>query len=165
MIRKSQFVAASLIVILLSAAISYAVSASTKVSLLPTGSTRYALDVEENQLNVGAPVTWEPTLLSTSVTVPAGKTADVTVLFCAAANAAGSFTKVRAKIGGALLLPSDGGGGISFAANNATVESHCMNFTRKNVPQGTKTVQIQWYNGAAGAQLFSRHMFVILNIH
>ena len=87
MIRKSQFVAASLIVILLSAAISYAVSASTKVSLLPTGSTRYALDVEENQLNVGAPVTWEPTLLSTSVTVPAGKTADVTVLFCAAAVA------------------------------------------------------------------------------
>jgi hypothetical protein len=165
MVKKSHLIAAMVVTVLLSITLSYAVSAAVPSGVLAPGTTQYAIVKQDTQLNVGTPVTWEPTGLSTSVTIPVGKTADVMVLLCATANPDSSFIKVRAKVGSALLVPNASGNGLNLAADYAGIDSRCENFFKGGVGAGTKTVQVQWYTPAATAHLYARSMIVILNVH
>jgi len=165
MLHQLRFVIAGLVIILVNQAVTFAVSAAVPTALRPAGSTRYALVQNETQRDIGLPFTWESTGLSTSVTIPAGKTADVMVFFCGVANPGGNYINVRAKIGSQLLLPNFGGDGLDFATGSTAAESHCVNFHKTNVSEGTKTVKIDWLAGDTNPKLFSRSMIVILNIH
>ena len=164
MLHKFRFVIAGLIIILVNQAVTFAVSARMPNALRPAGTTRYAMAQSDAQLYVGPVAAWQPSGLATSVTIPAGKTADVTVLFCSEGYAAGNAIFARAKIGAALLAPNSAGSGVRLIAGTNNLESHCVNFYRAAVSDGTKTVKVEWSATHVSAYLQDRSMIVILNI-
>ena len=164
MLHRLRFVIGGLVIILINQAVTFAVSASMPATLRPAGSVRFAMASTDVGAYPGTAGTWEPTGLATSITVPAGKTADVTVLFCAVVVPVNTYIKVRGKVGAALLLPNQYGTGFVISSEETSV-SRCMNFYKTNVRAGTRTVRIEWLTGNNAPELRSRSMIVILNIH
>ena len=164
MSHRFRFVVAGTLIALLSAGIGYAVSAGVPVTLRPAGTTRYAFMTLDTVRGINSTFTWEPTLLSTSVTIPSGKQADVAVLFCSLNDPNGLGIYVRAKIGGALLEPEIGGEGMPLNVAGP-YQTNCVNFLKTNVSAGTKTVRVEWFAQHAEAYLWGRSMQVTLNIH
>jgi len=162
--HRFRFVVAGTLIALLSAGIGYAVSAGVPVTLRPAGTTRYAFMTSDALRFSQTPHTWEPTLLSTSVTIPSGKTADVAVLFCSFNDPNGQYIYVRAKIGGALLEPDIAGEGVALRLGGEP-QTNCVNFYKPNVAAGTKTIRVEWLAQNAEAYLRGRSMQVTLNIH
>ena len=161
MYRRSRFVIAALLVVLTSAVVSYAVSARVPQTLRPSGTTRYAMAQSSTGVNNTSVNNFIPTGLATSVTIPAGKHADVMVVFCSGGDGDDSFLTVRGKIGGSVLLPADG---FNLMIGPYITGTHCATFYKTGVGEGTKTVKVEWKALAAGAYLNDRSMIVTLNI-
>lgn len=100
--------------------------------------------------------------LSTSFTVPAGKTADIVIMFSGSVTP-GLATFVRPLIDGAEIQPN-GLTQINFSSTITGGSSHGFNFYKKNVGPGNHLVRMQWA-GANGEQLMtSRSMIVLVNV-
>ena len=167
MLNRITLVIASAALIMSTLAVIPRASAAVPYSLRPAGDTRYAMVQSETVLPLGSAGPFYPTGLSTSVTIPTGKKADVMVLFCAVlANTEGTQVAFRGKIGNQLLLPNGVGAGLNLSATVINGEDRCINFYRTNVSEGTKAVKVEWGAlTAPGVTLYGRSMIVILNIH
>ena len=161
MLHKLRFVIAGLVIILVNQVVTFAVAARVPQSLRPSGTTRYAMAQTTTTADNTSSGNWIPTGLATSVTVPAGKKADVMVVFCSVGDGDGNVISVRAKIGGAVLLPSPG---VTLMSVSFT-GSHCATFYKTGVGEGTKIVRAEWRSFAAGANLLERSMIVTLNTY
>ena len=165
MLRKYRYIAFGLLIVIVNLGVTLSVAARVSGTLLPAGVTRYAMVSRETTLTNTNPENWLPTQLSTSVTIPTGKKADVTVQFCGEAYP-GTFgiLYLRAKIGGALLRPGDVTG-LPLKTVADGYGTDCISFYRTGVPAGTKSVKVEWQANDATAYLRSRSMIVTLNIH
>jgi hypothetical protein len=171
MLRKFKLVVAGLLVVLVSGVVSYAVSAAVPETLLAAGASRYAV----TSVSADAPVVTTSRSfvdvpgLSTSITIPAGKTGDVIVLFCGEAHSAAGTVVVRALVGPAAALPTSMTIQEGVAITTGFT-SRCANFYKLGVGAGAKTVKMQFRDQAPGMfpypeQLSHRSMIVIVNIH
>lgn len=101
--------------------------------------------------------------LSTSFTVPAGKTADIVIIFSGTV-ATGQAAFVRPLIDGVSTEPQ---GLTQIAFSNTGTDgasSHGFTFYKKNVSAGNHLVRMQWA-GSQGEQLMtSRSMVVLVNV-
>lgn len=145
-------------------AVNSTVSAAVPSALLAAGSTRFAV--------VSAPVTSglstsstsfvDLTGLAASISIPAGKSGDVFILFCADLYSGSSNVVARALIGSAVAAP----GGVNVRAPSTLAETQCMNFYKTGVTSGSKTIKMQWKSAGGGMiQAHERSMIVILNLH
>ncbi len=165
-LKKSQLILAGLLVVMASAGVSYAVSASVPSTLLAPGTTRYAFIQKANQLDLTTPQLyhWISAGVTTSVTIPAGKHADVITLFCSVAGT-DSFIRVRAFIGSTLLEPSGGLNGVNLVMAPTMGQNECISFQKAGVSAGTKNVNVYWLGISTNSHLMNRSLVVILNIH
>jgi len=147
-------------------ALSSSVSAAVANSLRPAGSTRYAMvqsttEAYDNAVDSGFE---DMPGMATSISVPTGKKGDVMVVFCGATSAeSAAWIALRAKAGGSVLSPT----AVHVDAELDAVfnpRNHCATFYRNNLPEGTRTVKMQWYTGT-GASVWDRNMIVTVNIH
>ena len=83
MLHSSRFVIAGLLVVITSAIVSFAVSASMPGALMPAGTTRYAAVYATNEVVIHGDAGWMdvPGMIK-YITIPGGQTADVIVIFC-----------------------------------------------------------------------------------
>lgn len=165
---KSKLIVAGILFLLASVVLNQAVSAAVPSAFLTTGTTRYAFVSTAAATSTTSTSFVNLSGLSTTISIPAGKTADVFILFCGD-TVTESFTLVRAVVGGSRASPIEmqireppadplGGG-----------ETGCANFLKTGVPSGTQTVAMQWRGAGAFPgkqhQMFDRSMVVIANIH
>ena len=164
MLHRFRFVISGTLVVLTSAMVSYAVSASIPNTLLPAGTTRYAFVTASGQVLTPSSSFVNLPGLSTSITIPAGQTGDVMIFFCGASYAE-NFTLVRALVGGSRASPPE----VQLREGATTgSESQCANFVKKAVPAGTHTVTMQWRGpGPAGPVqfMYDRSVIVVVNLH
>jgi len=162
MVRKSHLVLAAILVVVASAVVSYAVSASVPSAALPAGSTRYYVDQGTSPVTTSDTVWHTAGGLSTSINIPGGQTGDVMILFCGRTWSDDlTWMEVRAKIGSNVVSP-----GVLTMAWNASYEGHCANFVKTGVAAGTKTVKIEYRSGSFhNVELGPRSMIVIVNLH
>jgi hypothetical protein len=165
-LKKSQLILAGLLVVMASAGISYAVSASVPSTLLPAGTTMYAFTQRQDQLNITSAqiLHWVSAAVPLSVTIPPGKVADVVVLFCSLANADSQFIRVKSAIGTTLLEPSSAGFGLNLIAG-AGAQNQCISFQKASVAAGTMYVNVYWLAVTVNSHLYNRSLVAILNIH
>lgn len=168
MLRKSQLILAVALVILTSGVVSFAVSAAVvPQSFLAAGTTRYAVaQSTANQLFLHAEGWKAITGMSTSISVPTGKVADVFVIFCAEAESGDTNAlQVKAVIAGTTALPGE----VNFQGGTLTsdspIASHCMTFYKLGVTAGLKYVKMQAYATNTFGDIYDHDMFVIANIH
>jgi len=165
MLSKAQVAVAGFVILLLSALVSYAVSAAAPTTLLPAGSSRFAVATNDVQATRGGDTSsWLPTGLSQSIQIPAGKKGDVMMWFCSEANPGGGWIQVRARIGGSYFSPDPLGGGVDLRSYVTNVESSCINFVRTRVGAGTRNIAIEWLASDSDAALYLRSMIVVVNI-
>jgi hypothetical protein len=145
----------------------YAAHAAMPNAFLPAGTTRYAFVSTAAQASTTSMSFVSLPGLSTSITVPAGKHADVFILFCGDMITE-SFTVVRALVGGSRGAPIEMLVREPSASPLGGGETGCANFLKKDVAAGTHTVAMQWRGagGVAGAYqtIWDRSMVVITNI-
>lgn len=168
MISRSKLILAGILILIASVVLNQAVSAAVPNAFLATGTTRYAfVSTAANASTTSTSFVNLPGL-STTIAVPAGKTADVFVLFCGDIVTE-SFTLVRAVVGGTRASPVEMQVREPPADPLGGGETGCANFMRKDVPAGTQTVTMQWRGAGAfpgsQQQMFDRSMVVIANIH
>ncbi len=149
------------VIVLLNQAVSYAVQAAVPNAYLTSGTTRYAVAQASTTITTTS-TTLVDTGLSKAISIPAGKTGDVIVLFCADVISP-SFAYAQAMVGTLAappgLVPLRAGGGTGG-------ESQCANFYVLGVGAGSKTVKMQWRGYDNQQQMmFHRTMIVIVNIH
>lgn len=164
--HKFRFVLIGAAMVLASAAASYAaVSAAMPGALLAAGTTRYAFVSAVAQTDTASTSFVNLPGLSTTISIPAGKTADVFILFCGD-TVTTNFTSVRALVGGSRATPAEAWI-REPAASGGGNETGCANFLKKDVPSGTQTIAMQWRGSSAAAwhSMFDRTMVVIANIH
>ena len=162
MLQKARFLVGAVLVVLTSAAVSYAVSAAVPDSLRPAGSTRYAVaqSTAATSDNSGDAGFENMADMATSISIPAGKKGDVMVVYCGETVTGDASTiRVRAMAGGSLLGPPN-----VPMDTVTTAGMDCATFYKLNVPDGTRTVRMQWH-AYTSATIWSRTMIVTVNIH
>jgi hypothetical protein len=158
--RKFQLILAAVVVVATSGLVSYAVSASVPSALLTAGTPRYAVAYATNGI-LTTDTLWHGAGLSTTITIPAGKTGDVIVSICAESySGTPSALMVRVVVGGIIAAPLQ----MQFAGEEV-IESHCGNFWRLGVPAGNVFVSTLWRATNTSANLYNRSMVVTVNIH
>lgn len=163
--QTSKIAAVCLATVLVSSLISYAVSAAAPQSLLVSGSTRYAFVQATGPVSTTSSTFSDVNGLSTSINVPAGKTADIIVLWCGMVST-NSYLLVRGMIAGTAGTPAYMQAAKDLAGG---AQTHCATFYRGGVAAGTRYVKVQWaahasFDGTLQS-MWNRSMFVILNIH
>jgi hypothetical protein len=155
----------ALLLVLASGAVGFAASAAVSTpAVLPVGTTQYYVvqSTTYASTTVGTYATMPG--LTTSITIPGGKTADVMVLVCGESWAVESASAlfVRAKIAGNVATPVD----YEFTTSG-DIETHCGTFWKLGVGSGTKTVKAEWRSSNPGILVFldNRSMIVTVNIH
>jgi len=162
MLNRHRLVIAGLVVVLTSALVSYAVSAAVPSALRPSGTTRYAMVQSTSQTTDDDSDSGFEAMqgMATSINVPAGMKGDVIVVFCGETSAVSpTWIEMRAKAGGSVLAPTS-----VFMGAGSTQVNHCATFYKNNIPEGTRTVKIEWYASTL-ASVHDRNMIVIVNIH
>ena len=167
MLHRSRFLIAALLVVMTSAMVSYAVSASMPNALLAAGSTRYAIASSVNQASLHVFDGWEDMPGMTKyITIPAGKTADVMVIFCGDMDVlnVGDWINIQVLVRDALAAPSP----YSLYVSELPA-SQCAVFYKTGVTAGTPAVKVQWeVSGIPSTEIGfmnSRSMLVVTNIH
>lgn len=161
MINRFKVPAVILATIVLGQAVSSAVSAANPDGMVAAGSTRYAMVGTAAGTSTISTSLVDMAGMSTSITIPGGRTGDVMVQFCAELQTP-DFVQVRALIGGAATSP----GVVELKIGPiALVENRCANFYKKGVGSGTRNVKIQWVGGGGTQQALARSMIVTVNIH
>ena len=151
MISRSKLIVAGILILVASVVLNQAVSAAVPNAFLATGTTRYAfVSTAANASTISTSFVNLPGL-STTIAVPAGKTADVFVLFCGD-MVTESYTFVRALVGGNRASPVEMLIREPPAAPLGGGETGCANFLKKDVPAGTQTVD----DAVAGIQRVPR---------
>lgn len=161
MLQKFKLPIVILVIVVLNQAAGYAVHAAMPETLLASGTTRYAVAQATGMIYMSS-TSLVDTGLSKTITIPAGKTGDVMVFFCANTQSQ-SYAYAYALVGSVGASP-----GLVQLRNHGDVgsESQCVNFYRLGVPAGTKTVKIQWKGyDTLGQWMYQRSMIVIVNIH
>ena len=165
MLARISLLIAALSLIVATVSVGFAVSAAAPDSFRPAGTTRYAVASGSASAYTKS-LSWvDIPDLATSITVPAGMRADVFVDFCAVAYTvnADDDMAVRALVGASTPTPSE----MLFHFVTVDWESQCATFERLNVPEGTRTVHMQWRGSITqgGQYMSSRNMIVTANIH
>jgi hypothetical protein len=168
MLSKSKLVVAGVLFLLASVVLNQAVSAAVPSTFLTSGTTRYAFVSTATVTSTTSTSFVNLSGLSTTIAIPAGKTADVFILFCGDTMTE-SYTLVRALVGGNRASPVEMQVREPPADPLGGGETGCANFLKKDVPAGTQTVSMQWRGAGAfpgsQQQMFDRSMVVIANIH
>ena len=166
MLHRFRFVIMGVVIVLASAAASYAaVSAAMPNALLPAGTTRYATVYASDFRTINTADGWVdmPGMIK-YITIPTGQTADVIVIFCGTGgvNVASGWLNTRATIRDVVAAPT-----TFLLTDLVGGTSNCGIFQKSNVTAGSPAVKIQWSvdPSAGSAEIISRHMFVIANIH
>ena len=141
MLHKFRFVIVSALVVLTSAGVSYAVSASVPNALLPAGTTRYAAAFADHADAITPADSWvDLPGMTKYITIPTGKTADVMVSFCGTeATSTGGLLWTRALIRDVAASPA----GMSLLSSE-NGSSQCAMFYKTSVTSGSPAVKIQW---------------------
>ena len=168
MLHKFRFVIAGILVILVNQLVTFAVSAPMPNALLAAGTTRYATVSATNATSIYGDDGWQdvPGMIK-YITIPAGKTADVIVIFCGSVttiSGTGLPLYARAMIRDVITSPTQ----VTFSTLNTSETSNCAIFMSSGVTAGNPAVRIQWDMGGGAldlAGLEARQMFVIVNIH
>jgi len=167
MLHRFRFVIAGVIIILVNQGVSFAVSAAMPASLLPQGTTRWAVVVRRPPLmDVTTSTSWvNMPGTSTAITIPGRSTGDVMVWFCSH-SVTDQWMTVRARLGTSSMSPTEttlkhtNSPGMEFG------ESQCANFFRTDVGPGTYTVRMQWHANDGGyAALGYGSMLIAVNVH
>ncbi len=159
--RKFKLPVVILVIVLLNQVVGYAVKAAMPETLLPAGTTRYAVTSSGAPLLTFSNVFTNVSGASTYIGIPVGKLGDVFVTFCAEAySGTVSALQVRAIIGGAVAIPTE----TNFYEAQL-IANQCAPFYRLNLGAGTHNVRIQWRATNGFADLYDRTMTVITNIH
>lgn len=140
----------------------YAVRAAMPEAFLTEGTSRYAVAYVTGSELLFHDDGWQniPGMIK-YISIPAGKTADVMVIFCGEAYSdSANALFVRAYVGGILMLPPE-----TILQEEETVSSRCVTFYRINVPAGTPAVRLQWWASNTFGNLYDRTMIVIANVH
>ena len=164
MLHRSRSLIAAVLVVITSAIVSYAVSASMPDALLAAGSTRYAAASSNTPETIVAADGWEDLPGMTKyITIPSGKTADVMVTFCGEVSAdPATVSTARAMVRDALASPTS----FTLKVAVVTFSSQCATFYKTNVAAGSPAVKIQWTATGPGTVVMSkRSMIVVVNIH
>lgn len=161
MLKRFKLPIVIVVIVLLNQAAGYAVQAAMPDVMLASGTTRYAVAQSMTPISIKTTALVD-TGLSKGISIPAGKTADVIVLFCADVISP-SFAYAQAMVGTVAALP----GLVPLRASGDNGgESQCANFYALGVGAGWKTVKIQWRGYDTQQQMmFYRTMIVIVNIH
>ena len=143
----------------------YAVAASVvPASFVTAGTTRYAMvavNPSSTTTTTSASFVDMPGM-STSISVPAGRVAEVMIDFSGMVNTCDAMY-VRAVIDGSAASPAY----TQFQWNfNGGADSHAFTFV-KTVKAGPHTVKMQWHGLTSCSQQFiaARSMIVTANIH
>ena len=141
MLQRFRFVIVSALVILTSAGVSYAVSASMPNALLTAGTTRYATASATNSELTYPSDGWVNVPgITKYITIPAGKTADVMVIFCGMAwTSPGDELWTCALIRDVAASP-----GETLLQTDNNTASQCAMFYKTNVTAGSPAVKMQW---------------------
>ncbi len=168
MLNKRKIVGAILVMtaitVVATVAATSVVSAAVPRVLLPLGTSQYAVVQFTGLSNTLAVGFVDMPGMVQGLNVPAGKSADVMVLFCGESRTRDA-TFARAVIPGVgVLVPNT----MQLRSQSGVFESRCANFFRPKVvaPAGAAlVVKMQW-RGLGGLQeMRNRSMIVILNIH
>ena len=167
MLHRFRFVIAGILMVLTSAAVSYAVSASMPTALLPAGTTRYATAYRVGTIAEYIPAdedTWTDVLGMTKyITIPKGQTADVMVQFCAMiSSTTTSQTPVRAT-----LRDVPGKPGTLWLGMQGWFSNECAIFHWINVTAGSPAIKIQIGLADLGTDMYLDRptMHVTVNLH
>ena len=164
MSHRLKFLFTGLLVVMTSAIVSYAVSASAPSAFLTAGTTRYAAVSASTTETVDDADGWvDVPGMTKYISIPSGKTADVMIIFCGNANTVGvDQLWTRALIRDAVAAPSV----IGLLPADTKLSNQCAFFYKTNVTAGSPAVRIQWStSGSPGPIMHERSMFVIANIH
>lgn len=166
MFQRSKLAVAGVVMAMLILLSNNPAAAAVQQTLLTAGTTRYAAVSTDVHAYTTSTSFVDLPGLSTGITIPAGKVGDVMIFFCGD-TATGSYTTVRALVGGVAAAPSL----MQIRANTSTGggESGCANFYKLKVASGSPTVKMQWRGDPSypGKQqhMWERSMIVIVNIH
>ena len=155
-----------LLVILVAGVASLAITATALGAFLTKGTTRDAFA----SVDVSSPATTSSSSfvnlpgMSVSVTIPAGKTADLFVTFNAELNGCGPIN-VRAIVDSSATIAAPGAA-LLFSHTGGSAEAHGFTWMR-TAGAGTHSVTIQWLSGGGCSQAFAgvRSLWVTANVH
>ena len=144
----------------------YAVHASMPDALLAAGTTRYAAAIGTTFETIQSTDGWvDLPGMTKYITIPAGKTADVIVIFCGTPSTSISGSVyARVTIRGSAALPDY----LPLLSSGDTVASQCGVFYKSNVTAGSPPVIVQWSVTGPGTPVAAmnwRSMLVIVNTH
>jgi len=165
MLRKLRIPIIIVVTAVLTQAVGLAVLAAVPSAFLPNGNTRYAV-AQSTSTELTWSEGWLP-LMSQSINLPAGKTADIMVIFCGngVANDSHTVLQIKVQIAGTVASP----GIVNFADVDAAAEGNCFTFYRVGGTAGQVPVRVYWRssNGTSGysVNMYQRSMIVIANIH
>ena len=165
MLRKLRIPIIIVVTAVLTQAIGFAVHAGLPDTLRPAGSTRYAVASADSDFTDST--TWSTIAgLSQSISIPAGKYGDVFISYCADQNGtfAGELLRVRALLGGSSALPASA---LLPVESTSFYVTKCASFYKLNVPDGSRTVRMQWAAQSEGEKnwIVQGRMIVTINIH
>lgn len=130
-------------------------------TLQPAGKMRVAAVSATNAINTTSTSWVDVPNLSTFITVPDGKVADVVIEFSAMVNSPDAQS-VRARIDRSVASP--GPVQVFYTPGNVGASSHGFNFYKFAIGPGTHTVKMQW-SGLGGQQFMSyRSMILFVNL-
>jgi hypothetical protein len=165
MLQKLKIPIIIVVTSILTQVVGYAVHAAMPEALLPAGSTRYAAAYGTSAESVGFGVWANMPGMTKYVSIPAGKTADVIVIFCGdVSTAPATQLQLRAVIRDVAMAPDF----VTLLDSKGTTSNQCAVFQKSNVGEGSPAVKIQWaVNGIAApfGYVNKRSLLVILNIH
>ncbi len=161
MLRRFKLPIVVIAIVILNQAAGYAVQAAVPSVVFPSGTTRYAVVSATDNILVTDTLWHAVSGLSTTLNIPAGKTGDAIILFCAEAySPSDSALFARAMVGTSAATPPE-----FIIAEQPVIESHCATFYKTGLAAGNRTFKMQWRASNTYADLYDRTMTVILNIH
>ena len=163
-------VLAALLVVITSSAVVFAASSS---HFFPAGSIRLASAATDNTISISGSNNPAVNVLTTTIIVPAGKTAELQTTFSADLHHNnGTYAYCFGQFSLDLVVPDGAfrplgkyqllGGETAKQPNAVTV---AMTGYRRNVPAGSHKVSVFITSVYAGCTLFNRELNVIVNIH
>lgn len=166
MLHRLRFLILGTLMLLTSAAVSYAVaSAAVPGALLTAGTTRYAAAFATGTDYSLSPSWQDMPSMTKYVTIPTGQTADVMVIFCGEVWTTGA-TKLllRATVRDVVMAPEE----ITLLDSEDVASNRCAVFHKTSIAAGSPAVKIQWFvSGISFPQInvADRSLIVILNTH
>ena len=141
----------------------YFFAANVQANYVTAGTTRYAMvAAQDAQTSTSTSFVSIPGL-STTVTVPSGKVADLIIDFSGEVNSCSAMS-VRAVVDSTASSPTSA---QIFWPTGGGAQAEAFTFFAKAVKSGTHTVAIQWSEITACSQMFisSRTMVITSNVH